>query len=176
MLAYNDAGMPVRKEMSGGNPEKISDGLYAAFIGPRAPYYMARFDKFNLVGGNFILTWNWAGFLFPQIWLFYRKMYLYGLIVLLASFVIPAAGWFFSGLVVGICGNYAYFTHAASKLQNLQNAFVLQENLLPAAKLLGGTHWILALIVVIIYTVTLIMLGMLVSLPFGMLGPFGTAV
>lgn len=158
---------------SGGLPSignhAVPDELYAAFIGGSAPYYMPRFAKFAFLGGNFAVSWNWAGFFFPQVWLFYRKMYLFGIIALLVSSFFNILGWFLSGIIVGLCGNYAYYTHATKKLTGLQASPVPEENRLPVAAMIGGTNMLLALLILFanlivfffIFSASSLMLGFL---------------
>lgn len=51
------------------------------FVGRNAHYYLPRFKK--LCQGNTSVSWNWAAFLITPYWLWYRKQYLYGTLVLL---------------------------------------------------------------------------------------------
>lgn len=127
----------------------ISDSLFAAFIGPKAPYYMSHFAKFRAVGdARFTTSWNWAGFLVPYAWLFYRKMYLFGVIALIASCVFNFIGWLVSGIAIGLCGNYLYYTHATKKLLTLQ-ASTPEKDCLLMAQASGGTNMVAVWVVVI---------------------------
>lgn len=51
----------------------------ARFVGPNSQYYIPRFMRMF----KSKISWNWAGFLFPYVWCFYRKMYKEGFLVLL---------------------------------------------------------------------------------------------
>lgn len=51
------------------------------FVGQNAQYYLPRFKKLSERNGS--VSWNWAAFLIPEYWLWYRKQYLYGTLVLL---------------------------------------------------------------------------------------------
>ena len=126
----------------------IGDDMFVAFIGKNAQYYMQKFSIFGSLGGDFAVSWNWAGFFVPQLWFLYRKMYLFGIILLLVSICFPFIGWLLSSIVVGACGNHAYYTHATKKLLLLLASPVTQENRLAASAQLGGVN--LALVLVII--------------------------
>ncbi len=47
-------------------------------------HYLAYFDKYKETGKK--TSWNWAAFFFTSLWFFYRKMYLYGFLVVLGGF------------------------------------------------------------------------------------------
>jgi len=134
--------MPISQQSVSPGSAAISDEQYAAFIGDNLPYYAPRFDQFKLLGGNFSVSWNWAAFFFPQLWLFFRKMYLFGVIALLATVVFPLIGWLAAGIAVGVAGNHWYYWHATKKLQSLQFT-TAEENRLAAARLMGGTSWLI---------------------------------
>lgn len=51
------------------------------FVGQNAHYYLPRFKK--LSKRDTAVSWNWAAFLLTPYWLWYRKQYLYGTLVLL---------------------------------------------------------------------------------------------
>jgi len=134
--------MSINSQIAPPGSTAVSDELYAAFIGDNLPYYAPRFDQFKLLGGNFSVSWNWAAFVFPQMWLFFRKMYLFGVISLLATILFPFIGWLAAGIAVGLAGNHWYYLHATKKLQSLQFT-TAEENRLTAARLMGGTSWII---------------------------------
>ncbi len=54
-----------------GNGVKASDA--AAFVGIGSQRYIPRFAAFS--SGFSKSSWNWAAFIFPAAWMFYRKMY-----------------------------------------------------------------------------------------------------
>ena len=126
--------------------DSIPDDLFATFIGPNGPYYMRHFAIFRLLGGNFTTSWNWSAFLVPYAWLFYRKMYLYGLIALAVSYLFNFIGWLVAGIAVGLCGNYMYYIHTTKKLLGLR-ATRPEADLQLVARIIGGTNMPVALIV-----------------------------
>lgn len=47
-------------------------------------HYLDCFDKYKETGKK--VSWNWSAFFFLYLWFLYRKMYLYGFLVLLGCF------------------------------------------------------------------------------------------
>lgn len=136
----------------------VSVEEYKSFIGIRQEYYIPYFERCAALGGNFSASWNWSAFFFPYAWLFYRKMYLFGVIALAVSFIFSFIGWFVSGLVVGIAGNFWYYYHATKKIQMLRFSFP-NENIEGRLALLGGTNPVVAWIVAIFYFGSLMFLA-----------------
>jgi hypothetical protein len=50
----------------------------ALFFGPHADAYLRVYDKMRERSRNWVMSWSWPGFFTPIVWLFYRKLYLYG--------------------------------------------------------------------------------------------------
>ncbi len=84
-------------------------------------YYLNYFTQRD-TGGS-ILSWNWSAFLIPPIWMFYRKMYLFGAITCflivfmlwaLASygFGLHLLAGFIPHLAFGVFGNAIYYSFA----------------------------------------------------------------
>jgi len=157
----------------------ISDSMFEAFIGDESfecnepfigdavPYYMRQFAKFASTGNKFAISWNWFSALYPFCWLFYRKMYLFGIIaffVIMVTHIIifmkhgvtnSLIMLFFWLLPFGICGNYLYYKHATKKLANLKEP--TQET----ARKLGGISWGSVWIFLPLMAVTMIIYGIL---------------
>ncbi len=80
---YRPFTAPDRQTYMDDNEE--IDGVKArdlrVFVGQNAHYYLLRFKK--LYRQETAVSWNWAAFLLTPYWLWYRKQYLYGTIVLL---------------------------------------------------------------------------------------------
>lgn len=64
------AGIPEQTDIGG-----ATAGDLAAFVGQNPQYYVPRFKR---IAEGRRVSWNWAAFLFPQYWLFFRKQYLWG--------------------------------------------------------------------------------------------------
>ncbi|MBQ9414334.1 MAG: DUF2628 domain-containing protein, partial [Clostridia bacterium] len=58
-------------------------GDLAAVVGPQSAYYIPRFSAMASSGGH--VSWNWPAFLIPLYWLFYRKQYIPGALMLVFS-------------------------------------------------------------------------------------------
>jgi hypothetical protein len=172
----------VNEALPGVRRDNIDDALFEAFIGPKnTAYYLFRFVQFRASGGNFAPTWNWAAFWAPSVWLLYRKMYLFGLIALVvpvATFVdalVPSDAFSLSslsigfidladGIILGMCGNYLYYTHTVKTLSCLQ-ALMPEDGRLRAARALGGADEAVVWLIVIIYLVA-VAYATVVTLPF----------
>lgn len=69
----------------------------AAFFGPHADAYLGVYDKMQRRAKAWVASWSWPGFFAPIVWLFYRKLYLYGALCLALPIVLalvfdPSAG------------------------------------------------------------------------------------
>ena len=57
--------------------------LWRRFVGPRADYYLKRFETFQKgTSDRFRPTWNWPAFGVGWLWYLYRKMYLHAAVFL----------------------------------------------------------------------------------------------
>lgn len=103
------------------------------FMGENQAYYGRRFQKMQAIRAT--TDWNWCSFLFGGAWAFYRKMYIVGLIDLVASSIlacIPVIGWLLSiGLSVcfGIWGNYLYMKHVQTSVCKYTRYPLQEKNL-----------------------------------------------
>ena len=131
----------------------ISGELYGAFISKNTEYYLPRFAESAAVGGNYRFSFNLAAFLFPQSWLFYRKMYFWGIIAFLLCTVFNLIGWLVSGIITGCAANWTYYRHASGKLLPIAG----QENAAPIAMLLGGTNPLLAGIILFLNLISVVL-------------------
>jgi hypothetical protein len=105
----------------------ITDKDFSTFIGKNASRYVAKFKKFNMGElDNFAPTWHWPAFFVPFIWLLYRKLYLWALLIFCLS-IIPFVG-FIVMIVMGITANYLYYRHAKKKILALKSLFKSSES------------------------------------------------
>lgn len=87
----------------------------AAAVGSRTDYYMPRFRRMEEGGVRF--SWNWAAALLTPYWLFYRKQYLAGTLVLLLSIALAAVTTVIFTVVLGpVLGEDPYSEAAAAAL------------------------------------------------------------
>lgn len=140
----------------------IGEKLYAAFIKSNTEYYTKRFSQFAAVGGNFCFSFNIFAFFFPTTWLFYRKMYLAGVIMFLLGTFLNIIGWLLSAIIIGFAGNWLYFKHTTAKLALLGNA----ENSEQVATLVGGTNPVLAGVVLFLNVIVVIVLFAILAMIF----------
>lgn len=80
---------PVMPDPYGGvSPDEEIDGIpagdMAKFVTANPQHYLPRFKRMRPKARS---SWNWAAFLFPSGWLFFRKCYKPGILVLLISFI-----------------------------------------------------------------------------------------
>ncbi|WP_457622140.1 DUF2628 domain-containing protein [Persephonella sp.] len=131
------------------NSTKISEEELRAFIGKNSEYYIDKFKKFE--EGKSI-SWNWSAFLFGVLWMFYRKMYVYGLIALAVIFIInvfiAALGinqvistgislWLWIGF--GMFGNYIYYIFVKNKIKKIKEN-TRSDNILEILSKKGGVN------------------------------------
>jgi GYF domain 2/Protein of unknown function (DUF2628) len=79
--------------------ESIREDL-REFFGPRAEKYLAIYDKMRAANKSHAVSWNWAAFFATYTWFFYRKMYLFGVCLIVIQFAVS--------FVFGIYGMVAY--------------------------------------------------------------------
>ncbi len=144
--------------------------MYKTFIGKNADYYIEKFKKFEESGGA--LSWNWAAFFLGLLWVFYRKMYLYGAVIFLGIILIGvfvAAGsnqilsigiqlWLWIGF--GAFGNYLYYIFVKKTVSDIQSQAKNEKELIANLTKKGGTN-LLAPILFVVLTIIfqIIMLG-----------------
>jgi hypothetical protein len=116
----------------------IAPNELKAFIGPNSSYYAYQFSKFSVTGvEKFTPTWNWSCFGFTFIWMFYRKMYIQGVITFLI-FCLPGINLLMH-ILAGIVGNYLYYRHVKDKIAEIRT-IQPQGNLIPIFQEVGGVH------------------------------------
>lgn len=118
----DEYGFTPKGRMSEKMKSVVQDKLY---------YYDLKMSRLNLTGGK--VSWNGSAFLFPVLWMAYRKMYLYALIAFGIAVLISMVGWIPGGMPIviiqtilciafkicsGLLGNYLYKTHAEKVFQS----------------------------------------------------------
>ncbi|WP_456402382.1 DUF2628 domain-containing protein [Persephonella sp.] len=130
--------------------EDITNEELRAFIGEKADYYMEKFEKFEK--GNSV-SWNWAAFFFGVLWMFYRKMYLYGLgalgfitIVNVALEIMKTSPvinlgvslWLWVGF--GVFGNYIYYLFVKNKIKEIKEKNQNSQEIIQILERSGGVN------------------------------------
>ena len=129
----------------------LTEEDFADFIGENADTYFRKFRNFSINEPNkFMVTWNWAAFLFSFIWFAYRKMYMWASGVFLIEVAIieyfPSLLVIIYRIVLGMTGNYLYFRHTRDDIIELKvtENFSSQQELSMALQLKGGVNrWVL---------------------------------
>lgn len=130
--------------------------LLADFIGRHAPIYLAHYRRTGSQRvpvtaparetANPAISWHWAAFVLTIPWLFYRKMYLGGIVLVilpvLFDHIVPGSLFFGSGLMIAVCaGLYAkswYLAHALSKIDRATERYSAMDRRLAYIRRAGG--------------------------------------
>lgn len=151
----------VQQLAEGPDQEQVRADL-AAFFGPKAERFLAKYEKLRrgFGRGKLFFSWNWAVFFLNFAWFFYRKMYLCGVLILVLPLVLGLLlpeGPGGAGLVLAFAlfADHWYVTHALKQvikanalgLQGAERAAYLQERG-GVSRLAGG----LALVVYVCIT------------------------
>ena len=134
----------------------VQEPLLAEFIGARAPIYLTHYrrttgaDKSaaapNCGRPSHAVSWHWAAFVLTIPWLFYRKMYLGGIVLVILPVlfdqIAPGSLFFGSGLMIAICtGLYAkswYVAHALGKIGEATQRFSIADQRMAYIRHAGG--------------------------------------
>lgn len=105
------------------DPRQIPREDYKTFIGKNVDKYLSKFDRFGINGtGKFAATWHWPAFFFPFLWMLYRKLYPWAVLVLFLNFVVNVVpfGYLIFMIILGMTGNYIYYKHAKNKILQIR--------------------------------------------------------
>ena len=130
-----------------GSADQTAAGLpapatLALFAGRNPSLYRRHYERLlrrRLGGGQarieerlpFLPSWSWAGFFFTVPWLFYRKMYLGGIILValpvFLDHILPGSLFLGSGLLIaitaGLCGKSWYVEHSVRRIAKAQRIY-----------------------------------------------------
>lgn len=114
----------------------------ASFIGPGARSYLRHYERMqekhqmpatgtHLRRAPLVLSWHWPAFALTIPWMFYRKMYTGGIILValpvFLDHLLPGSLFLGSGLliaiIVGLCGRSWYIEHAMNRFAKARRAF-----------------------------------------------------
>lgn len=139
------------------------------FIQKNTEYYIPKFKEMQEFEKS--TSWNWASFFLTSNWLFYRKMYGYGVGLILANIIfafIPFLGFILNiGTCVacGLYGNSLYLKHIQKQLGSVEG---LKEDIKHRVLLSkGGTNLALPVILTFLFIILifiLIFIGATISL------------
>lgn len=129
------------------------DSAILSFIGTKTEYYVPKFQELKIQGKK--ISWNWFAFLWGPFWLIYRKMYEYGVILLVAEFILYAIDFsiltWASSIALGILGNYLYL-YRLEQLARQANAMPESSRNYFVAKY-SGVNTTAAVVTVVIYAI-----------------------
>lgn len=130
-----------------GSADQTAAGLpapatLALFAGRNPSLYRRHYERLlrrRLGGGQarieerlpFLPSWSWAAFFFTVPWLFYRKMYLGGIILValpvFLDHILPGSLFLGSGLLIaitaGLCGKSWYVEHSVRRIAKAQRIY-----------------------------------------------------
>ncbi len=104
--------------------EGISTRDLGAFVGQNAGYYVNNFKKMSKK--ETMISWNWAAFLLTPYWLWYRKQYLYGTLVLLFEILQSFFVAFFQYGYLGLPAVSSYADIIAAMQQHISDPAFLR--------------------------------------------------
>jgi hypothetical protein len=112
------------------------------FFGPRADKYLAIYEKMRIGNKSYTPGWNWVVFFTAFPWFFYRKMYIFGSLLI---FLPALAGYLFgltgnAGLVgaLSVSANSQYVQSAMKRLQKADELGLIGERRQEYLRRAGG--------------------------------------
>lgn len=149
----------IPPKRGGSNPGADSREVRERLIGKKAEYYLPRFEQMESF--NSFISWNWCAFLFSYLWMLYRKMYAFGIGLMVLSSVLTLTGLGGVGILVmiacGLCGNFLYMKDINNRTEKAMNMQPEQRE--AYIEKCGGTSWR----PVIIYYVVSFILGFILG-------------
>ena len=125
------------------------------YVGESTDYYIRVWKKNH--GKGAFASWNWAALFVPTFWLFYRKMYLWCVIMIVALWVaaqIPL-GMILLHILFGLMANRLYYNRAQRAIERAGGEIERQKyNMMPAAIV-----WIVLQVVPILALYFAVLLG-----------------
>ncbi|WP_291578882.1 zinc-ribbon domain-containing protein [Clostridium sp. UBA6640] len=149
----------------GDNFNRVSEDELRTFIGEKNTNYYI--EKWNLIDQtNKSVSWNWASFFLGSLWLLYRKMYVWGALMIAVSMVISwmgmPFGWLLLGILVGMFGNKLYLEETRKKIIEIKATTSDLNGQHQMIKSKGGTNLALPIVIAVIgslITIFLIIIG-----------------
>lgn len=147
--------------MFGDDSAKQEKKYLQVYVGRRAHYYIPRWERMR--AAERVPSWNWSAFAFSSLWALYRKMWLVGVAILLAQFlvpqILPGVGWLINGAInVGfaILANHLYMQQAETQVARARalggDDGEVRAQLIPR----GGTTFVPVIVVVALWGVILV--------------------
>ncbi len=154
--------------------------LYAAAVGyKKTSYHMPYFLRFDQQGVG--ASWHWPAFFVTTYWLFYRKMWLWGLLYILLPIPFGIVDVAFNSAYQGITGllyllaafvlipmyaNAIYYRHIKKKIADVQAQSPSRKIALQQLQAQGGTSPAVIIVAVILFVFMLPLMGILASIAY----------
>jgi len=156
----------------GDNFSRVSENELRTFIGEKNTNYYI--EKWNLINQtNKSVSWNWASFFLGSLWLLYRKMYIWGTLMIAVSMAISwmgmPFGWLLLAILVGMFGNKLYLEETQKKIIEIKTTTSDLNGQYQMIKSKGGTNLALPITIAVIgsvITIFLIILGAAIAMEF----------
>jgi len=110
-----------------------------AFIQKNSDYFIEKFKRFE---EGRVISWNWWAFFLPGIYLLYRKVYLWGFLIVVGRVLtmkLPLSGIFW-GIIVGMFANYLIYKRYKALLKGAEKRGLSEEETIEFLKKEGGVN------------------------------------
>lgn len=114
------------------------------YLGQNAQTFVSYWERLKASGYPFLWSWTWWGALFPIPWLFYRKLWSTGAVLVLLPILLDAMIDFglnaslALGLLVGLTGKALVVERAESKTQNINDLGLVSQDSIDRLRRAGG--------------------------------------
>jgi Protein of unknown function (DUF2628) len=134
----------------------------ATFFGPQAETYLRIYDKMRANSKNWVMSWSWSGFLAPIVWLFYRKLYLYGalciVVPLVLAFVFDLSAGSSIAVVIGMSAKAWYVGAGLQRIAKADELGLLDKERRDYLRRAGGVSTIAGVLVGIAYAAIIVLI------------------
>lgn len=152
--------------------ESEARALYTAAVGhEKAAYYVPFFLRFDREGAK--ASWHWPAFFITTYWLFYRKMWLWGTLYMLAPIPLSILYVFLGPgttellyllvvyIVIPLYANVIYYKHVKKKIAQACENAPDSSSALRQLENKGGTSPAVIIIAIILFVLTIPLMGLL---------------
>ncbi len=114
------------------------------YLGQEAQPFVTFWERQKASGYPFVWSWTWWGALFPIPWLFYRKLWAIGAVLVLLPILLDALIEFglntslALGLLVGLTGKALVVDRAESKTQDINDLGLVSQDSIERVRRAGG--------------------------------------
>jgi hypothetical protein len=121
--------------------EQVREDL-RTFFGPRADKYLAIYEKMRIGNKSYAPGWNWVVFFTAFPWFFYRKMYIFGSLLIflpaLASYLFGFTGSAGLAGALAVSANSQYVQSGMRRLQKADELGLIGESRQEYLRRAGG--------------------------------------